>query len=422
MIIKKTRYEDKHLFLGCSKIKTPKSQLHHKRCELIFDIEKIGAKKVLDSRKKPTINVFVKTGRGLFETSAPSGKSTGKFEVKSYAKNLESDIDFINKLKIDFDFKKFEDLKKIEKLADKKIGGNSLFALEASLLKALAKENKKQLWKFLNSNPKKFPRPLGNTIGGGLHSKGINGKKPDFQEFLFISDSETFEECVKINQRAYKIAGKLLKSKNKNDEGAWETNKTIEEVLEIMSQIREMIKNEFKERISIGVDIASSSFYKNKKYNYINPIKKLNQKEQINYIEDLINKYDLLYVEDPFCENDFSGFKILRSRCKNCLITGDDLTTTNPIRLKKAIKNKSINAIIVKPNQIGSLLKVKEVIKICKKHNIKTIISHRSGETKDDTIADLAIGFDCDFIKTGTYGKVREAKLKRLIEIEKEIR
>ena len=389
-------------------------------------IKKIGAQKILDSRKKPTICVFIKTNKGDFKTNAPAGKSTGKYEVKSYNKNLENDIKFINKLNTEkinnLQIRKFFDLEKIEKITHGKIGGNTLFAFEASILKALSKENNYPLWKFLNANPKKFPRPVGNAIGGGLHSKGINGKKPDFQEFLFIPDAKNFEACVKLNKIGHKLAKKFFKSKKTNDEGAWETDKPIEEVLYIMNKIQKVIFQKFHQKIDIGVDIASSSFYKNKKYHYENPEKHLDKKIQANYIHNLITKYNLFYVEDPFEENDFQSFKSLNEKCRNCLIVGDDLTTTNPIRLIKAIKNKSINAIIVKPNQIGSLLKVKEVIDIAKKNNIKTIISHRSGETLDNTIADVAIAWSCDFIKTGIYGEVREVKLKRLIEIGKEIK
>jgi len=196
----------------------------------------------------------------------------------------------------------------------------------------------------------------------------------------------------------------------------------------VLDKVRQIIKETYKKGIDIGVDMASSGFYKNGKYNYKNPEVDLNKKHQILYIKELINRYKLFYVEDPLDENDFSGFKELLKEInkaknpsnKNCLIVGDDLTTTNPDRLKKAIRTKSINAIIIKPNQIGSLLKVKEVIDTAKKNKIKTIISHRSGETKDNTIADLAIAWNCDFIKTGIYGKVRKAKLKRVIEIEKD--
>ncbi|MDD5741238.1 MAG: enolase C-terminal domain-like protein [Candidatus Nanoarchaeia archaeon] len=401
-------------------------------------IKKVIAKAIRDSRGEKTIKVTVKTSR-KFKTSSPFGKSTGKYEAKPYSKNLTSDISYINKLDVDNLNKLFQKndgktiaqafliLQDTEKLVKNKIGANSLFALEAGLLKALAYENKKELWEFLTSkNKPAFPRPVGNAIGGGLHGEGIQKKEPDFQEFLFISNGRTFSECVEINELAYNLTGKLLGAWTKNDEGAWLTGKTNEEVLMILDNVRQIIKNEYKKEVDIGVDIASSSFYKDNKYNYKNPAVDLNKKHQILYINELIRRYKLFYVEDPLDENDFTGFKELSKEIKKtgnkCHVVGDDLTTTNPERLKKAIKNKSIDAIIVKPNQIGSLLKVKEVIEIARKNRIKTIISHRSGETKDSTIADLAIGFRCDFIKTGIHGKVRTRKLRRLIEIEKKLR
>jgi len=402
-------------------------------------IKKVIAKAVRDSRGEKTILIIVKTSR-KFKTSAPEGKSTGKYEAKPYSKNLTSDISYVNELdvnnlnkiikkhKVKTIAQAFLILQDIEKIIKNKIGANSLFALEASLLKALAYENKKELWEFLGGkkeNTKKI-RPVGNAIGGGLHGEGIKKKEPDFQEFLFIPNGKNFSENVEINEIAHKFAGKILKSWTKNDEGAWLTGKTNEEVLMVLDKIRQIIKNEYKKEIDIGVDIASSSFYKNGNYYYKNPEVDLNKKHQILYINELIRRYKLFYVEDPFDENDFNGSKELlkeiekskNKETKNCLIVGDDLTTTNPERLKKAIKTKSINAVIVKPNQIGSLLKAKEVIEIARKCKIKTIMSHRSGETKDSTIADLAIAWNCDFIKTGIYGKVRTRKLRRIIEIE----
>jgi enolase len=384
-------------------------------------IKEVKARIVLDSRNEKTIQVIIKTKLGKFKTSAPSGKSTGKYEAKPYYKSLEQDIDFINKLdKEKLVIEKFEDLKKVERFINGKIGANTLFSLEASLLKAAAKENKKELWNFLNPNAKKIPKAIGNAIGGGVHSKDKEIKKPDFQEFLFIADGISFKECVKLNEIAYKIIKRKLSANKRNDECAWKSTRTNEEILETMEDVRETIKDKYKKKIDIGIDIASSSFF-NKTYNYKNPKKELNKKEQINYIKLLVEKSNLLYVEDPLEENDFNGFSELKKKT-NCLIVGDDLTVTNPIRFKKAIKLKSINAIIVKPNQVGSLLKVKEIIHLAKKHNIKTIISHRSGETKDDTIADLGVAWNCDFIKTGIYGKVRKAKLKRIIKIEKRLR
>ncbi len=403
-------------------------------------IKKVKARVVKDSRGEKTIQIIVKSNKGKFITSAPSGKSTGIYEAKPYARGLKSDIVYINKLNnklkiniinkiIEKRIKKrkifgidesFAILKDIERLVGNKIGANTLFALEACFLKALAKENKKQVYEFLGKG-KRLPRPVGNAVGGGLHSKGKYGKKPDFQEFLFVANGKNIKECIKINKTAYKMIGKLLKAKDRNDEGAWETNLNNKQVLELMNKVKEKIKKKYDKRIEIGLDVAGGSFYQKNKYSYKNPRKKLNQKEQINNIKNIMTDYRVLYVEDGLNEKDFKGFKKLKKESPHHMIVGDDLTVTNPSRFNKAIKMKSINSIIIKPNQIGSLLKMKKVIDIAKKHNIKTIISHRSGETMDNTIADLGVGWGCDFIKTGIYGSVREAKLKRLGEIENEL-
>tara|TARA_Y100000310_G_scaffold282789_2_gene304299 strand:- start:12281 stop:13474 length:1194 start_codon:yes stop_codon:yes gene_type:complete len=389
-------------------------------------IKKVIAKVVKDSRGEKTIQIIIKTGFfKRFKTSAPSGKSTGMYEERPYEKTLNEDVQFINHL---LDIKKINEilikykeldnidaflaLKEIEEIIKLQIGANSLFAFEASLFKAFADENKKELWDYLSSgNVKKVKIPIsvGNTVGGGLHNSGIRNKKPDFQEFLFISN-------IKTNEFAYELANILLKANNRNDEGAWETDKSNEQVLDVMKEIQLKLRKQ-GEKVGIGLDIAASSFYKKDRYCYKNKSKVLDKTRQIKYIKKLIKKYEIYYVEDPLSEDDFSGFAQLNNGKQ--LIVGDDLTTTNPSRFKRAIGMKSINAIIVKPNQIGSLIKVKEVIDLAKQYNIKTIISHRSGETKDDTIADLGVGWNCDFIKTGIYGKVREAKLDRLVEIEK---
>ncbi len=385
-------------------------------------IKKVGAKIILDSRGEQTIKVFVKTKKGIFFTSAPCGKSKGKYEAKPYKKSIKRDIHFLEHVILP-DIYSFGDLWKIERNVGNYIGANSLFVLEASLLKALAYENKKQLWKFLLGNKKIImPKPIGNAVGGGLHSSGFQGKKPDFQEFLFISKSKKFSANVKLNHLGYLLVNRIIKTKKRNDEGAWETSLCNESVLSIMKSARDYINEKYGKVIDIGIDIAASSFYK-KTYNYKNLKQKLNKEKQINFISELVKEYNLFYIEDALNENDFLGFKELlrKTKNKNCLITGDDLTVTNLKRLQKAIKLKSINAIIIKPNQIGSLLETKKVIDLAKKHKIKTIISHRSGETLDFTIADLAVAWGVDYIKTGIYGKEREVKLKRLIEIEKRI-
>ena len=382
-------------------------------------IYNIRVKAIENSRREKTIQVIIKTNYGEFATSAPSGKSKGKYEAPAYTKNLGAEIQFLNNLRLS-EILCFRDLLKVEKICKGKLGANSLFALEATLLKALAKKQGKELWQYLGGKHKRLPRPVGNAVGGGLHSRGINGIKPNIQEFLFIPNAKTFKQCVKINEKAYKFAKKYLGSGERNDEGAWETNKNNKNVLEVMNQVKDKIWDKYKEKVVVGIDVAASSFYNKGKYIYQNPAQQLNRQGQIEYIKNLINQYHLYYIEDPLNEDDVSGFKEL-SKGK-CFIVGDDLTVTNLQRLKRAVKMKAIKMIIIKPNQIGSLLKTKEVIDFARKNKIKTIMSHRSGETEDNTISDLAVAWGCDFIKTGIYGREREAKLKRLIDIENSLK
>ncbi len=382
-------------------------------------IKSVIAKKIKDSRGEETIEVKIETNLGFFSSSAPNGKSKGKNEVKSYKKSLDEDIESIKKISEYFSkehLEKFEDLKYIEDISKGHLGGNTVFALESAVLKAISKEQKKEIWEIINSKAEKSPRFVGNVIGGGIHSK-IKNKSPDFQEFLIIADEinakESFEKLKKIKENL-KIPLKQKDPKfkeEKNDEDAWITSLNEKEILDILSQTNE----------KIGVDIAAQSFYKRKKYRYKNPPLDRNSEEQFSYISNLIKNFNLFYVEDPFGEEEFEYFKKLLEKNEGELIVGDDLTTTNPKRLKKAIKEKSINAIIIKPNQIGSLIQVKEIVRIAKENNIKTIFSHRSGETEENILADLAFGFEADFLKCGVTSKVRESKIKRIIEIEESL-
>lgn len=366
-------------------------------------LKRVKAKKIKDSRGDFTIEVSVNKQ----EASSPSGKSTGKYETPSYRKTLKQSIKDINNTDFfNLEINSFKDLSKVESLIKKKFklkdvkqfGANTLVALEVATLKALAKEKNKQLFQIINPNAKKIPVPVGNVIGGGLHSHNKN--KPVFQEFLIISPN------VKLMKKIHK----QLKTKTKNDEGAWETSLNNEQVLEILSKIK---------GVKIGLDVAASSFYKNNSYNYNN--KHLNPSTQISYINYLIKKYSIFYTEDPLQEEDFKGFSKIKHSPTH-LVVGDDLTATQISRVKKAIKQKSINALIIKPNQNGSLLELKQIFDICKKYKIKTILSHRSGETIDNALADLAVGFGADFIKTGIATRWREVKLKRLVKIRKQIK
>ena len=384
-------------------------------------IKKVGAKKIKDSRGEDTIEVSINTNVGKFSSSAPNGKSKGKYEAKTYKKNLEGDIKSLNDLSEYFSsehLEKFEDLRRIEDIVKGHVGANTLFALESSALKAISKEQKKEVWEIINSDSKTIPRFVGNAIGGGLHSDKIIDKRPDFQEFLLISNEGNAKKNFDKNLESKEsLEEDLIRkdkkfSKKKNDENAWATSLNEKEVLEILKKLN----------IPLGVDIAASSFYKRKKYLYENPPLKRDAKEQLMYLYNLIKNFNLFYVEDPFDEEDFESFAELLKRVGDkTLIVGDDLTVTNYSRVKKAIEKKSINALLMKPNQNGSLIDFSRIFELAKENGLKIIFSHRSGETAEDILADLAVGFGADFIKCGITGKERLAKIKRIIEIEKQI-
>jgi len=384
-------------------------------------IKRVSAKKVKDSRGDLTIEVTIITSAGKFKSSAPNGKSKGKYESKSYKKDIDGDIKSLGQLSDYFSnehLEKFSDLRRVEDIVSGHIGANTLFAFESATLKAMAKNQKKEIWQLINSRERKIPRLVGNTIGGALHSKFIKDKRPDFQEFLLIPKPNSAIESFKINLAAKEEAGNILKikdinfKKTRNDENAWMTSLNEKEVLEVLTQLK----------IPMGLDIAASGYYKRKKYHYLNPPLARTKEEQLMYVSNLIKNFGIFYIEDAFDEEDFESFGELLKLHPNSLIVGDDLTVTNFKRLKKAIDMKSINSLIMKPNQNGSLIDVARVAELAKKNNIKMIFSHRSGETNESILADLAFGFGADFIKCGITGKEREIKIKRLIEIEKSLK
>jgi enolase len=388
---------------------------------------------IKNSRNEKTICLKLETYEGRFISSAPSGKSKGKNEVESY--NVKGIVKSFYLLKIfckllkhkNFIIKDIDGLKKLVSLVKRfegrygGLGGNVTYALEGVFLKGAAADTNREVWQFINDDVNngtkvKIPMPIGNCIGGGLHSKLVKGKRPDFQEFLLIPKEKTFSKAVTTNLRAYHFAKGQLKSRGKNDENAWKTEKTNEEVLEILKVVGKKFK------VRIGLDIAASTFYKKGYYYYKNKELIRDKIDQADYVERLVKRFGIYYIEDGMQEGDFSGFKeILGAVNKNVLIVGDDLTTTNLRLVRRAVNSKAMNAMIIKPNQIGSLIQVRDVVKFCKNHEIKLIFSHRSGETMDDILADYCIGFGGDFIKTGIFGKERLIKLKRVMDIEKSL-
>ncbi len=377
-------------------------------------LREVSARAIRDSRGEKTIEVSVNGNKA----SSPSGKSTGKYESGPYLKSLDFCINFLNSFSNKIEINTLNDLEKLEALLKKNLklkrarefGGNALFAFESAVLKALAREQRKELWQIVNPKAKKFPRPVGNAIGGGLHSEQFK-QHTVFQEFLIIPHEKRFVDNVKVMQKIYSELARQLKTKQVNDEGALHAMCDDEEVLRLLGK--------FSQAVDIGIDCAASSFYKDELYDY-GKIERT-RPAHIPHVLSLIKTYGVFYVEDPVEEEDFEGFADIRKQDREAMIVGDDLTATHLDRLEKAIKSRSIGAMIVKPNQNGSLLEVQKVVELCKKHDIKTVMSHRSGETMDDSLADYAFAFQTDFIKCGIATKWREAKLDRMIEIERNL-
>ena len=356
----------------------------------------LNVSKILNSRGEPTIQV----GYNGFTGSAPEGKSKGSFEARSYLTSIDDEISKLKELNIP-EVNSFEEFSKIEGLM-KSFGSTARIAVEFAIMQS-------KTYSFLNG--RKLPRPIGNVIGGGMHREGST---LEFQEFLVIdSKSRSFVKAAENNMKFHKFIGEKL-SKNpdnfhgeKTDEGAWSPSMNNEEVLDLLNKYCK------KFGLRMGVDIAASSFFRNNLYTYAD--KQLTKDEQIDYVNSLIKKYDLYYVEDPLHENDFLGFSHINKRA---LVVGDDLIVTNMDRLRQALQLNSVNAFIVKPNQCGSLIKVKEIVDYAKSLGVVPIISHRSGETMDTTISHLAVGLEIPIIKCGIFGKEREVKIKELIDIE----
>jgi enolase len=407
-----------------------------------MEIRSIKAFKILDSRQKETISIDVTLQDFTVSASAPNGTSRGKKEAFDFSFNgIEYSIALIEKIGRDIinanlKLESFDDLARVEEIIAKYdhtqnyqvVGGNAVFALEAALLKAIAKHRGIELWELLREGNRKFvksrhiPMPLGNCIGGGKHA---TLKAPEFQEFLLAPKTNKFFEAYFINMQAYKKAKELMQRLNKLSgltiENALCGDMENEEALDLLVEVRENIYEAFGIKLDVGIDIAASSFFKNNIYAY--KLKSLNASRQLEYIERLVTKYGIFYVEDPFQEDDMASFARLNSVLKGkCLVVGDDLTCTNAKLIQNAIAKNAISGVIIKPNQAGSLLKVRDAINVAKASGLKCIVSHRSGETTDDFIADLAFGWQADYLKAGIVGKEREAKLKRMIAIEKSLR
>jgi len=398
-------------------------------------IEDIIARKIFNSRGEETIEVDVITTSGFGRASAPAGKSRGKTEVAYYPQGgVDQALKKIDDLMapelagLNADFQEEIDntLHEIDGTKNFKIiGGNTAFAVSLANVEAAANSHGLLLFQFLGGNTANtLPYPLGNTISGGQHTRG---KAPDIQEYLALPHgAETFLEAATANAQIHKKIGEALKKKDKlfsggkSSEGAWIANVGNDTAFEVISKACEEVGNELDFECGFGIDVAASSLWKEKeeKYIYQRDGKKRDAGEQLEYLLDLIEKYHLAYVEDPFHEEDFESTAKLTKKAKNCLICGDDLFTTNNERLNHGITLNAANAIIIKVNQIGTLTDAAETIENAQRHGYTTVMSHRSGDTCDWHIAQLAVAFKCPIIKTGVVEGARIAKINELVRIE----
>ncbi|CAJ35364.1 phosphopyruvate hydratase [Methanocella arvoryzae] len=392
-------------------------------------IDEILARKIFDSRGNPTIEVEVYTDDGNYGVAAaPAGASTGSYEavaipVDDAIAKLESEV--IDQLIGEY----AADQEEIDRLLHEidgtdnfsNIGGNLSVALSMATAKAAAASFKMPLYRYLGGAFPTMPYPLGNVLGGGAHAKGAT----DIQEFLVTPiGAPNIDQAVYANTLVHKRVKKLLTEAgiicHKGDEGGWAPQIKDSKAFEIVSKAVDEVSGELGFEIRFGLDVAATELWDGN--NYVYKDTKRTTEQQIDYIAGLIDEYNLYYVEDALQENDYEGFARLTEMVGDrCLICGDDLFVTNVSRIEKGIENLSGNAILIKPNQIGTVTDTYNAIRLGRQYGYSTVMSHRSGETTDNTIAHLAVAFGCELIKTGVVGGERIAKLNELIRIGEEI-
>ena len=387
-------------------------------------IKSIKGRQVFDSRGNPTVEAEVFSDDGHYALAiVPSGASTGTHEAfelrdkenknylgKSVFKAVENINGPISKSLKNIDF---NDQKKIDKILidldgteqKKKLGANAILAVSIASCKLAAIEKNISLYKYLgNSKSTQLPIPLLNIINGGVHAKN----NLDIQEFMIRPEkSKSFSEAMRKSFLVIQNLKSMLDNTNVGDEGGFAPNlKNNEEAIQLI--IKAIEKSGFKpgEDISICLDVAANE---------------LDKEKTIEYYSELVKKYPIKSIEDPFKEDDWESWKKL-TKNTNIQIVGDDLFATNIKRLEKGIKDKSANAILVKLNQIGTVSETLDTINLAHKNGFKTIISHRSGDSEDTFIADLAVATNSSQIKTGSLARSeRVSKYNRLLRIEEEL-
>ena len=412
----------------------------------MYKIAKIHARQIMDSRGNPTVECDVTLDNGAFGRAAvPSGASTGTFEahelrdggntymgrgVLTAVKNVNEIIapkitgmDAANQVEID------NTMIGIDGTPNKKIlGANAILAVSLAIARATANAKQIPLYKYLaniygNPNPCVLPRPMMNIINGGAHAD--NGL--DVQEFMIIPNGAKSEfDAIRMGSEVFHNLKSILKhaghSTNVGDEGGFAPNlDSCRAALDTIVSAITAAGYKPGIDISIGLDVASSEFFADGIYSFEG--KKLSSSDMIAFYEKLISEYPIISIEDALAEEDWVAWEELTAKIGDkCQLVGDDLFVTNPERLERGIKSHVANAILIKVNQIGTLTETLRAIKIAQDANYGVIVSHRSGETEDTTIADLAVATNAGQIKTGSMSRTdRMAKYNQLIRIEEEL-
>ncbi len=395
-------------------------------------IERAAIRKVLDSRGNATVEVDL-FAPARARVAAPSGASTGAHESQALPKGGVDESIRIFRKEIGPELKGRDVadqegldgwLRQLDGTPNfSRIGGNLAVAVSLANAKASAQAAGQPLFRYLGGpGAKKMPFPFGNVIGGGRHAVGGT----TIQEYMVVSQGPTVAGNVFANARVHRLLMEALTKKfpgeplGRGDEGAWVATLEDEEALGLLADTCKTVQKEVGFPVRPAMDLAASEFFKDGKYRYRRHA--LTPDEQIDFLVRLTKDYGVYSFEDPLDEEDFGGFAQLTKEIgKKAVIIGDDLYCTNVDRLRKGIAVHAGNAILIKPNQIGTLTETRATVETARKAGFETVVSHRSGETTDDTIAHLAVAFGSLGIKTGTVGGERIAKLNELIRIEEEL-
>ncbi|MBU3918490.1 enolase [Patescibacteria group bacterium] len=390
-------------------------------------IKSLKAKEIKDSRGNPTLEVFVGANGNLVSACVPSGASTGileakEIEVSQAIENIEKVIapnligkNPFNQVGID------NLLINIDATPDKsKLGGNTIVGISMAITRLSAQIRKVPLYKHISElfgdERIIIPRPCFNIINGGAHAQNDLA----IQEFMIVPKGESFEENLAIGKQVFKKLGEILKEKFGNievgDEGGY-----APPISSTKTAIEYILKADADDKTELILDCAASQFYKPDVYSPEG--EELTKNELVEYYQNLVSEYPIIGLEDPMAENDWQGFEmIFRELGDKIIIIGDDLLVTNPARIQEAAEKTACNGVIIKVNQIGTVSEAIKAVKVAKEYKWKTMVSHRSGETMDDFIADFAVGSGSDFIKSGAPGPAeRMVKYNRLLQISNEI-